>query len=147
MSFFESLFYSTFFKIQIEKTHINLRMFTTEIYQHDLLIWPPPFLLYQSSSSQDSIISSFRHFATSKNCHVTLIVHPRKEDDPNTGLGISSIFGSAKSTQEADNVIILQSNLNKKYLQIVKNRFSGDLGVVPLSFDKETLSFYHKTQK
>jgi len=96
---------------------------------------------------QDSIISSFRHFATSKNCHVTLIVHPRKEDDPNTGLGISSIFGSAKSTQEADNVIILQSNLNKKYLQIVKNRFSGDLGVVPLSFDKETLSFYHKTQK
>ena len=109
-----------------------------------------------------------------------MIVHPRKEDDPSE-LGISSIFGSAKSTQEADNVVIMQAQQNKKHLQVrvahqicpvrfvsyslyyyvlllivlyyvishvcqvVKNRFSGDLGVVPLFFDKETVSFYHRT--
>ena len=67
--------------------------------------------------TQDSIISAFRHFATSKNCHVTMIVHPRKEDDP-SDLGISSIFGSAKSTQEADNVVIMQAQQNKKHLQV-----------------------------
>lgn len=27
---------------------------------------------------QDAIISAFRTFATKKNCHVTLVIHPRK---------------------------------------------------------------------
>lgn len=27
---------------------------------------------------QDSIIASFRKFATNMNCHVTLVIHPRK---------------------------------------------------------------------
>lgn len=27
---------------------------------------------------QDEIISSFRTFATRRNCHVTLVIHPRK---------------------------------------------------------------------
>ena len=27
---------------------------------------------------QDHIVSAFRQFATDKNCHVTLIMHPRK---------------------------------------------------------------------
>lgn len=35
------------------------------------------------------------------------MIHPRKEDD-RMALGMSSIFGSAKATQEADMVIILQ---------------------------------------
>lgn len=71
---------------------------------------------------QDSIIAAFRTFATRKNCHVTLVVHPRKEkveDDLTT----SSIFGGAKVTQEADNVLIIQdkrltSLRGKKYLQV-----------------------------
>lgn len=29
-------------------------------------------------SKQDEIISSFRTFATRRNCHVTLVIHPRK---------------------------------------------------------------------
>lgn len=28
---------------------------------------------------QDAIIGAFRNFATTANCHVTLVVHPRKE--------------------------------------------------------------------
>jgi twinkle protein len=43
---------------------------------------------------------------------------PRKENESDSGLGIASIFGSAKATQEADNVVILQDNLSKKYLQV-----------------------------
>ena len=47
-----------------------------------------------------------RKFATSHNCHVTLVIHPRKEDEDL--LTANSIFGGAKATQEADNVLLLQ---------------------------------------
>lgn len=71
---------------------------------------------------QDSIIAAFRTFATRKNCHVTLVIHPRKERD-DEDLTTSSIFGGAKATQEADNVLIIQdkrlvSVRGKKYLQV-----------------------------
>lgn len=32
----------------------------------------------------------------------------------------------------------------KKYLQLAKNRYSGDLGIVPLDFDKDALSYQSK---
>jgi twinkle protein len=32
----------------------------------------------------------------------------------------------------------------KKYLQVAKNRFSGDLGILPLDFDKGSKSFVLK---
>ncbi|KAK2711846.1 mitochondrial DNA helicase-like isoform X2 [Artemia franciscana] len=98
---------------------------------------------------QDRIIGAFRQFATVNNVHVTLVIHPRKEDVTEE-LTTASIFGSAKATQEADNVLILQDRKilhpggRKKYIQIAKNRFSGDLGIVPLSFDRESLSFTKK---
>lgn len=71
---------------------------------------------------QDAIISSFRTFSTKKNCHVTLVMHPRKEKDVED-LTINSVFGSAKATQEADNILIIQdkrltSVRGKKYLQV-----------------------------
>jgi hypothetical protein len=47
------------------------------------------------------------HTATEKNVHLSLVIHPRKEQD-DTMLNISSVFGTAKATQEADNVLILQ---------------------------------------
>lgn len=73
---------------------------------------------------QDAIIASFRTFATKKNCHVTLVIHPRKEKD-SEDLTTSSIFGGAKATQEADNVLIIQdkrltSVRGKKYLQVCR---------------------------
>ncbi|CAL7944131.1 unnamed protein product [Xylocopa violacea] len=94
---------------------------------------------------QDDIIAKFRNFATTNNCHVTMVIHPRKERD-NDVLSISSIFGSAKASQEADNVLIIQdkkftSIQKKKYLQVVKNRFSGDLGIIMLDFDKSSLTY------
>lgn len=74
---------------------------------------------------QDTIIAEFRRFATYSNCHVTLVMHPRKEKDVEQ-LSINSIFGTAKATQEADNIFIIQhksleSLQIKKYLQ-VKNK-------------------------
>ncbi|KAK0180698.1 hypothetical protein PV327_003055 [Microctonus hyperodae] len=100
---------------------------------------------------QDLIISAFRSFATKTNCHVTLVIHPRKEraeDDLTT----ASIFGGAKASQEADNILIIQdkrltSIRGKKYLQIAKNRYSGDLGVMNLEFDKLSLSYQQKKKQ
>lgn len=71
---------------------------------------------------QDVLIAAFRTFATRKNCHVTLVIHPRKERN-DEDLTVNSIFGGAKATQEADNVLIIQhKNLStqkqKKYLQV-----------------------------
>lgn len=86
-------------------------------------------------------IERFRRFASEKNIHVTLVVHPRKEDE-GTRLGLSSIFGSAKATQEADLVLILQNDGEVKYLDVRKNRYDGELGVVPLSFAPHTSAFY-----
>lgn len=100
---------------------------------------------------QDNIIANFRNFATKYNCHVTLVIHPRKEKD-NEELTTSSIFGSAKASQEADNVLIIQdkrlsSIRGKKFLQIAKNRYSGDLGIMMLDFDKDSLSYAQKKCK
>ncbi|XP_033222163.1 LOW QUALITY PROTEIN: twinkle protein, mitochondrial [Belonocnema kinseyi] len=94
---------------------------------------------------QDRVISAFRSFATKYNCHVTLVIHPRKERNDEE-LSVSSIFGSAKASQEADNVMIIQdkrltSVRGKKYLQVAKNRYSGDLGIMLLEFDQVSLSY------
>lgn len=86
---------------------------------------------------QDIAIEKFRKFATSKNVHVTLVVHPRKEDE-GVKLGMSSVYGSAKATQEADNVLILQkdaNNENRKFVEVKKNRYDGTLGICPLHFN------------
>ena len=118
---------------------------------------------------QDRAINEFRHFATHKNVHITLVIHPRKEADLRP-LGVSSVFGSAKATQEADNVIILQAptppqvftsggfggdasgwvgqkavaaggggEMDKyRRLQIMKNRYDGEVGVIPFVYDRAT---------
>lgn len=78
--------------------------------------------------------------------HITLVIHPRKEDDPSK-ISISSIFGTAKSTQEADSVVIIKNTKIKdgdepsldRVLDIRKNRFSGHTGRVELEFDPERL--------
>lgn len=70
--------------------------------------------------------------------HVTLVVHPRKEDE-SSALSISSFFGSAKATQEADTVIIIQNDANRrKYLDVKKNRFDGTLGYSPIYFQSKS---------
>lgn len=92
---------------------------------------------YDKFDMQDIAIEKFRKFATEYNVHVTLVVHPRKEDE-NAKLGISSFYGSAKATQEADTVLILQSDGKRKFVDVKKNRFDGTLGHSPLYFDRKS---------
>jgi twinkle protein len=56
-------------------------------------------------------------------------------------MGMSSVFGGGKATQEADNVIILQTRMAKdtdgrkvayRSLDIKKNRFDGEVASIPL---------------
>ena len=82
----------------------------------------------------DRTVSALRNFATNRNVHITLVIHPRKELD-DTPLGLASVSGTAKATQEADNVIILQKIGDSRYIDVKKNRFDGLIGSVPIKFD------------
>ena len=94
---------------------------------------------FDKFDTQDVAIEKFRKFATEHNIHITLVVHPRKEDESQQ-LNISSFYGSAKATQEADTVLILQScdNGRRRYIDVKKNRFDGTLGMSPLYFQPKT---------
>ena len=78
--------------------------------QHVHNMWSGHFVITERLNverAKSNAISVFRQFATKHNVHITLVIHPRKEMD-RVPLGISSVFGTAKATQEADNVLILQ---------------------------------------
>jgi len=126
------------------------------VYVHDIshiIIDNMQFMLGSANSMdrfqvQDQAIQLFRQFATAHNCHVTLVIHPRKENED--VLTTNSISGGAKATQEADNVLLLQEEDNpnsffkKKSIQVAKNRYAGDLGTIPLHFTKPILTFSKK---
>jgi len=155
------MFYMTFFGAnEVDKV---LDAMAHAVYLYDIahvIIDNVQFMMGTGASAidrfygQDKIIERFRKFATLHDVHVTLVIHPRKEMADNlTG---DSIFGGAKATQEADNVMLLQqeevmANVKRKYIEVVKNRFSGDVGQIPLFFNKGTLTMskeiYSKEKK
>ena len=57
-------------------------------------------------------------------------------------LGMHSVFGGAKATQEADNVLIIQSQEGQKFVEVKKNRFDGTLGRINLNFDSRYTLYY-----
>jgi len=89
---------------------------------------------------QDAVISKFRNFATDKNVHLSLAIHPKKKDDE-SDLNITSVFRSAKATQEAENILVLQNRQNYRLMNIRKNRLDGEVGRVGLGFDKNSQTF------
>ena len=127
---------------------------------------PSPHHSLDKFELQDRAVTEFRHFATQRNVHITLVIHPRKEAELRP-LGVSSVFGSAKATQEADNVVILQAPSSPaalstatvasdssgwlrqraeqqpeaekfRRLQVMKNRYDGEVGSVPFLYDRAT---------
>ena len=86
-----------------------------------------------------------RQLATKYNVHIFLVVHPKKVED-DSQLNASSIFGSSKITQEADNVFILQKSPdqipNYRRLQMVKNRFNGFTGETALAFNPSSRRYF-----
>lgn len=94
---------------------------------------------------QDDAISKLRHLATTKNIHITLVIHPKKVDD-GTDLSIASVFGTAKATQEADNIFIIQTRPKFRIIDIKKNRYDGETGRIALGFEKDTKRFFELTE-
>mmetsp|Transcript_13364 Transcript_13364/g.19998 ORF Transcript_13364/g.19998 Transcript_13364/m.19998 type:complete len:945 (-) Transcript_13364:175-3009(-) len=108
---------------------------------------------FSKFDNQDRALDLFRKFSTERDVHITIVIHPRKELD-RVPLGISSVFGSAKATQESDNIIILQkpetlenktkfrpsAEIDYRVMEIKKNRYDGELGAVPYRFDRDTLT-------
>ncbi|KAI1887057.1 hypothetical protein AGOR_G00202110 [Albula goreensis] len=151
------LYFMTFHGQQNIKTVLDTM--THAVYLYDIshvVIDNLQFMMGQEKLSldrfavQDQIIGAFRQFATSSCCHVSLIIHPRKQDYDKE-LQAASIFGTAKASQEADNILILQekklvTSPGRRALQIVKNRFDGDVGVFPLEFNRTSLTFSAPTK-
>ncbi|XP_030611212.1 twinkle protein, mitochondrial-like [Archocentrus centrarchus] len=146
------LYFMTFHGQQNIKTVLDTMQHAVYLYDiNHVVIDNLQFMMGQENLSvdkfavQDHIIGVFRKFATNSCCHVTLIIHPRKEEDDRE-LQTASIFGSAKASQEADNVLILQEKKlvtcpGRRSLQVTKNRFDGDVGIFPLDFIKPSLTF------
>uniref|UniRef100_A0A4W6C5C5 Twinkle mtDNA helicase n=1 Tax=Lates calcarifer TaxID=8187 RepID=A0A4W6C5C5_LATCA len=146
------LYFMTFHGQQNIKTVLDTMQHAVYLYDiNHVIIDNLQFMMGQENLSidkyavQDHIIGAFRKFATNTSCHVTLIIHPRKEEDDRE-LQTASIFGSAKASQEADNVLILQEKKlvtcpGRRSLQVTKNRFDGDVGIFPLDFIKSSLTF------
>ncbi|GBG31753.1 Twinkle protein, mitochondrial [Hondaea fermentalgiana] len=100
-----------------------------------------PMTSWDRFESMDSAIGHFRQIATQKRCHVTVVIHPRKEKEGDM-LSLQSFSGTGKATQEADNVWILQKDKEgMKSLDVKKNRFLGTLGSFPLEFAFPSRSF------
>ncbi|KAG8008759.1 Twinkle protein, partial [Nibea albiflora] len=147
-----ALYFMTFHGQQNIKTVLDTMQHAVYMYDiNHVVIDNLQFMMGQENLSvdkfavQDHIIGAFRKFATNSSCHVTLIIHPRKEEDDRE-LQTASIFGSAKASQEADNVLILQEKKlvtapGRRSLQVTKNRFDGDVGIFPLDFIKSSLTF------
>lgn len=90
--------------------------------------------------------SRLRQLATDANVHICVIIHPKKvEDDLN--LTVGSIFGTAKISQEADSIMILQKSHmpNYRILQVKKNRFDGEVGEVALLFNPDNKRYFEIT--
>ncbi|XP_067286123.1 twinkle protein, mitochondrial isoform X2 [Pseudorasbora parva] len=146
------LYFMTFHGQQNIKTVLDTMQHAVYLYDiSHVIIDNLQFMMGQENMSldkfavQDHIIGAFRKFATNSCCHVTLIIHPRKEEDDKE-LQTASIFGTAKASQEADNVLILQEKKlvtcpGRRSLQVAKNRFDGDVGIFPLEFNKASLTF------
>ncbi|NP_001355545.1 SF4 helicase domain-containing protein [Caenorhabditis elegans] len=80
---------------------------------------------------QDRFVGYMRQLATQNQIHITMVVHPRKTDG-DTEIDVQHFGGSARVTQEADNVIAIQRKRDdrdrskfRKFLYILKNRYYG----------------------
>ncbi|CAF0886846.1 unnamed protein product [Didymodactylos carnosus] len=130
----------------------NLHVF--EQYANLFEQLPMYFMTFHGQENIDKVIETMANAVTIHNIeHVVidnlqfmLVIHPRKEAEEEE-LAISSIFGTAKASQESDNILIIQNRKlpnatgYMKYLQVGKNRFDGELGKFQLRFDRDRLSF------
>lgn len=82
------------------------------------------------------MIDNLKAFSNRNNIHITLEVDPIEKSD-NSLLNINTIFGSNKSIEEVDNLIIIQNINEKKILEIKQNKYNGKLGSSEIYFYEE----------
>jgi hypothetical protein len=75
--------------------------------------------------------------------HCPLQVEVTTKTGQPADLHIESVGGSPKSTQEADNIVMIQrdKDSHQRVIDVQKNRFSGTLGRVTLCFDKSRMIY------
>ena len=146
-----------FFQTYFGSTHVDdvTAMIDYAAYTHDIghvVIDNLQFMLsgqgrgIERFEMQDDVIAKLRKLATNLNIHITLVIHPRKGEE-GADLSLSSIFGTAKSTQEADNVMILQQRDKYRVMDVKKNRYDGEIGKSSLWFDRSSKRFEQITAK
>ena len=94
---------------------------------------------------QDEAIEKIRAFSTAENVHSTVVIHPKKVGE-DIDIDTSMLGGTATAEQICDNMIILQRGQEYRYLDVKKNRYSGEIGKVPYVYDEETNCFRELTE-
>lgn len=134
------MYFSNFHKSQ--DVDMVMEAMNRAVYVHDLAHIIIDNIKFMGDEKQDLYVEKFRHFATEHNCHVTLVI-----PSVNNKIIEYSMF---RGSQEADNVLLLREKKrkglagNEKYIEVIKNRYAGDLGVVPLVFSKPCLTMSKK---
>jgi twinkle protein len=98
-------------------------------------------------SGQKQFIGDLAALALAHSCHVHVVTHARKGDSLKDGIDKWSVKGASEITDQADNVVLISKNLDKKpgeydqFLKIAKQRDGEYEGTLGLFFDPESLSF------
>lgn len=101
---------------------------------------------YEKFEIQDNLISQLRKIATEKNVHISIVIHPKKQENQQD-LEISAIYGTSKATQESDNIIMIQNRNGYKVLDLKKNRFDGHLGKTGVIFCAQSKKYFEIDKK
>jgi len=117
----------------MEYAHINNGVFLFILDNLQFLLSDQGETNFDRFELGDRVIHSIRNFCNRLPVHVILVIHPRKELD-DTMLGLSSVSGTAKATQEADNVIILQKIQKDRFIEVKKNRYDGETGIIKINY-------------
>ncbi|EEY59593.1 twinkle protein, putative [Phytophthora infestans T30-4] len=100
---------------------------------------PMHFLRFFGSTNVDEVLDAMEYAVYAYDVQHILLDNVQMQRWTSSGnLTLSSVFGTAKATQEADNVLILQRTRGESKLDIRKNRFDGTLGSIPLRFELDS---------
>ncbi|GBM47260.1 Twinkle protein, mitochondrial [Araneus ventricosus] len=94
---------------------------------------------FDSLRIQEMIFASIKDIGRKLKCHMTIVIHPRKEQK--SELNNNSIAGTGLAIQQADNIMFLQTARESPYLEITKNRYAGLKGSIGLEFDPATFCY------
>jgi twinkle protein len=93
---------------------------------------------YDKFGQQDKVVEMLRQFSKKHHVHVSVVVHPAKHDATKK-LTNMNLYGSVKTAQEAQNIIILEREGASSYMRVSKCREKGDLD----SYGREKRAYFH----